>query len=95
MEKTNEIGPFNKSPEASIKRFEARQKHQESTEGKVISAAREAKHHIERDIERDIYVKEKEDRETPDVVKKKNFWGFPLGTVEKWIKKPKNPNNQQ
>ena len=50
MEKTNEIGPFNKSPEASMKRFEARQKHKESTEGKVIAAARDAEDQEEGDI---------------------------------------------
>ena len=84
MSETGEIGPFDKSSEASVKRFEARQEHKESTEGQVISAARFA----EIDNKEEQEVSQKEEQELPDVLEHKTFWGIPTTKIQKWFKNP-------
>lgn len=81
MSETGEIGPTDQSPEASTKRFEARQKHRESTKGQVASAARHAEQLLDEEQKR------QEASPEPDIVEEKRFLGIPITKVRKWFKK--------
>lgn len=81
---SEDIGPLNNTADASVKRFEARQAHRKSTEGKVIAAVRE-----EESTDRK---NQKNAEPVPDVVEKQTSHGAifdKITWVEKWKKDKK------
>lgn len=80
---SGEIGPINNAPEASVKRFEARQEFRKSTEGQVVAGARFAEAGLKSEREKAAA----EAASTPDVIEKRSIFGIPLATVSRWFKK--------
>lgn len=90
MAEENSIGPTDRTAEASVKRFEARQKHKESSEGQLISTVRRSEKYVEKE--------ESEKPKEPDKVEVEEGGGF-LGlrrVVKKtWFKKKNSPDDSR
>lgn len=79
----SEIGPMDNSPEASEKRFEARQKHKETTKGDVMWAA-----NLESTMNKiDAKEARKKDLEPDSVEEHSILGGLLKKKVKKWNKK--------